>query len=414
MAARRDTAKLLSATLLGTMDSNAIVPIIALYAAALKADLVTIGIIVGLYSAVHAPANLLFGRIADRFGRVWPMRLGLLWDAASMVLYAIAPNPLFLALARVSHGIGGGLVGPSTMSLATDSARTGRRGRGMALYGMSIAIAVILGTGIAGPLTRGDGDRATPPMPAEFVPLFAVLAVALLVGFVISLRIRESAPIAARARVSLRRVLSYAARPGPAAGYAAIFTLYFLLGAFTALVPFHLQNELGYGTLEVGLSFTVFAIFSLILHYPAGILADRRGPATPALIGIAATAAAMAIIPIVRDVPSLVAVMALFGVGHGFVFPSASALVTREAEPGERGVVTGLFYSLLVAGVAIGAPTMAAIAARQSSYAFGIWASSWFVFFGIPFVVRALRRPSREVAPDTEPPRSADSGSDVP
>jgi MFS family permease len=220
---------------------------------------------------------------------------------------------------------------------------------------------------------------------------------------VISLRIKEPASAAARTRVPLREILSYASRPGPAAGYAAIFTLYFLLGAFTALVPLHLRDELGYGTLEVGLSFTVFATLSLLLHYPAGILADRRGPATPALIGIAATASAMAIIPIVRDVPSLIAVMALFGVGHGFVFPSASTLVTRESSPGERGIVTGLFYSLLVAGVAIGAPTMAVIAARMSSYAFGIWASSWFAFFGIPFVVRALRRPSKEVSPNPEP-----------
>jgi len=396
--ARSDTAKLLSATLLGTMDSNALVPIIALYAASLGADLVTIGIIVGLYSAVNAPANLLFGRIADRWGRVRPLRLGLLWDAASMVLYAVAPNPLFLALARISHGIGGGLVGPSTMSLATDTARPGRRGRGMALYGMSIAIAVIIGTGLAGPLTRGD----------NYVRLFLVLAGTLLLGFAISLRIREPAARPARTRVSIRRVLSYASRPGPAAGYAAIFTLYFLLGAFTALVPLHLRDELGYGTLEVGLSFTAFAVFSLLLHYPAGILADRRGPATPALLGIAATASAMAIIPIVRDVPSLLAVMALFGVGHGFVFPSASALVTREAEPGERGVVTGLFYSILVAGVAIGAPTMAAIAARTSSYAFGIWASAWFSFLGIPFVIRALRRPSAERAPGTEGVPSAE------
>src|SRR5881628_339208 len=380
--ARLDTAKLLSATLLGTMDSNAIVPIIDLYASSLGADIVTVGIIVGLYSAVHAPANLLFGRIADRWGRVRPLRLGLLWDAASMVLYAIAPNPLFLALARVSHGVGGGLVGPSTMSLATDTARAGRRGRGMALYGMSIALAVIIGTGLAGPLTRDD----------NFARLFIVLAGTLLVGFVISLRIKEPAAAATHTRATLRRILAYASRPGPAAGYAAIFTLYFLLGAFTALVPLHLRDELGYGTLQVGLSFTVFAILSLLLHYPAGILADRRGPATPALVGIAATAAAMAIIPIVRDVPSLLAVMALFGVGHGFVFPTASTLVTREADPGERGVVTGLFYSLLVAGVAVGAPTMAAIAARTSSYAFGIWASAWFSFIGIPFVVRALRR----------------------
>jgi len=138
---RRTTAKILATTLLGTMDSNALVPVIALYAASLGADLVQIGIIVGLYSAVHAPANLLFGRIADRWGRVRPLRIGLIWDAASMVLYAVAGSPLALALARISHGIGGGLVGPSTMALASDAATEERRGRAMALYGISIAFA---------------------------------------------------------------------------------------------------------------------------------------------------------------------------------------------------------------------------------------------------------------------------------
>src|SRR5207245_2348609 len=78
-----------------------------------------------------------------------------------------------------------------------------------------------------------------------------------------------------------RRLFSYAGRPSPAAGYAAIFSLYFILGAFVALVPLHLQKELGYGALAVGLSFTSFAILSLALHYPAGILADRYGPASP-------------------------------------------------------------------------------------------------------------------------------------
>src|SRR2546427_3574462 len=63
--ARRRTLNLLAATMLGTMDSNALVPVIALYAQHVGAALVTIGIIVGLFSAVHAPANLFFGRIAD-------------------------------------------------------------------------------------------------------------------------------------------------------------------------------------------------------------------------------------------------------------------------------------------------------------------------------------------------------------
>src|SRR5439155_918067 len=270
MAARR-TLNLLAATMLGTMDSNALVPVIALYAQHVGADLVTIGIIVGLFSAVHAPANLFFGRIADRFGRKLPLQVGLLWDAGSLFLYSLATTPLLLALVRVSHGLGSGLVGPSSMALMADTS----------------------------------------------------------------------------------------------------------------------TKERGYGALVVGLSFTAFAILSLLLHYPAGILADRYGPATPATVGLVAVAIAMASIPLLRDLPTLLILMALFGVGHGFVFPSASALVSRGADPEQHGLVTGLFYALLVAGVAVGAPIMAAVASL-STFGAGIWASAWISLLGLGFLGRAF------------------------
>ena len=377
MAARR-TLNLLAATMLGTMDSNALVPVIAFYAQHVGADLVTIGIIVGLFSAVHAPANLLFGRISDRFGRKLPLQVGLLWDAVSLFLYSLATTPLLLALVRVSHGIGSGLVGPSSMALMADTSTRERKGRAMALYGMSIALAVVIGFAIAGPIVRWLG----------YSVLFYVLAAGLLVGFVIAIPISEPPQRAPKA-MPWRRLVSYAGRPSPAAGYAAIFSLYFILGAFVVLVPLHLQQELGYGALAVGLSFAAFAILSLVLHYPAGILADRYGPATPATIGLVAVAIAMACIPLVRDLPTLLVLMALFGVGHGFVFPSASALVSRGADPEQHGMVTGLFYALLVAGVAVGAPIMAAVAS-VSTFGAGIWASAWISLLGLAFLARAF------------------------
>ena len=97
----------------------------------------------------------------------------------------------------------------------------------------------------------------------------------------------------------------------------------------------------------------------------------------------------MALIPLVRDLTTLLVLMAVFGVGHGFVFPSASSLVTRGSDPEQHGLVTGLLYALLVIGVAIGAPTMAAIAST-SGYGFGIWASAWIALFGIAFLARAV------------------------
>src|SRR3972149_163428 len=161
--ARRTTAKVLAATMLGTMDSNALVPIIALYALHVGADVFQMGIIVGLYSAVHAPANLLFGRLTDRIGRTRTLQVGIAWDAVSLVLYSFATGPWTLALARITHGVGGGLVGPSTMSLVADASGPERKGRAMALYGMSLALAVIIGFGMAGP-GRGWGPSFIMPL----------------------------------------------------------------------------------------------------------------------------------------------------------------------------------------------------------------------------------------------------------
>ncbi len=374
---RSPVRRVLATTLLGTVDTNAILPIIALYAAFRGADPVMGGIIVGLYSAVHAPANLLFGHIADRWGRTRPLRLGLLWDAVSVLLYAFAATPFALALVRVSHGVGGAFVGPSTMALAADASEPARRGRSMALYGMSIAIAVVVGTGIAGPVAARYG----------FEPLFFLLAALLLLGFIVSLGIREPATPPASWRLRATGLGAYVRKKGPAAGYAAIFGMYFVLGAFVALVPLHLRDALGYGPLEVGLSFFTFAAVSLIMHYPGGILSDRFGATRPALLGLIAVGSAMAAIPFARDVSGVLGLMVVFGMGHGLVFPSASALVTRFADPSQRGVVTGLFYSLLVAGVAVGAPAMAALGGRD--VVIGISASAAFTLLGIGFVARA-------------------------
>lgn len=387
--ARKGTLTLLAATMLGTMDSNALVPVIALYAKSVGADLLQIGIIVGLFSAVHAPANLFFGRIADRFGRKLPLQVGLLWDATSLFLYSLATTPLLLALVRVSHGIGSGLVGPSSMAIMADTSPRERKGRAMAIYGMALAVAVVIGFGIAGPIVDREG----------FAVLFYVLTGTLLIGFLFSVFVREP-PHALAKPMPWRRLLAYVRRPMPAAGYASIFTLYFILGAFVALVPLHLELELGASALVVGLSFVVFAMLSLLFHYPGGILADRYGPATPATIGLVAVAGAMALIPTARDLPALLALMVLFGVGHGFVFPAASTLVSRGADPEQHGLVTGLFYALLVAGVAVGAPTMAAVASL-TNYGVGIWASAWVSLFGIAFLGRALTvlEPASPAAP---------------
>jgi len=54
--------------------------------------------------------------------------------------------------------------------------------------------------------------------------------------------------------------------------------------------------------------------------------------------------------------------MVLFGLGHGLIFPSSSSLATRHARRESLGFATGVYFALLVTGVAIGAPLAGAMA----------------------------------------------------
>ena len=378
--ARWQTATVLATTLLGTLDTTALLPVIAVYAALIGADLFQTGVIIGLYSAVHAPANFLFGRIVDRTGRRWPLRFGLAWDAVSLVLYAFASTPLLLALVRISHGIGGGFIGPSTMSLAAEGAPPERRGRAMASYGIVIALAFIVGTAMAVPIEIRFGYDA----------LFFILAIALVIGFLISWFVREP-PIVPAPRGDWREALAYARKPEPFAGYAAIFCLHFVQGAFVVLVATLIQDR--FGAAMRGASFTVYAVASMIAHYFGGTMADRRGSAVPTMLGLVVIGVAMALIPLIDHAAVFLALMFSFGVGHGFVFPSSSALVTRRAPATTLGLVTGLFYAVLVSSVAVGAPAMGAVA-EATNLSLAISLSGLAALPGLALAARALNRPA--------------------
>ncbi|MEW6034730.1 MAG: MFS transporter, partial [Chloroflexota bacterium] len=126
-------------TLIGFLDTHLLIPVLALYAAALSAGPTAVGLIVGLYSVTNTIANILGGRLVDRFGYKGPLLGGLAGDALAMFGYSLSQAPWHLALVRLFHGASGGLVGPATMSVVARDSSPPRRGRAMGFYGMAIA-----------------------------------------------------------------------------------------------------------------------------------------------------------------------------------------------------------------------------------------------------------------------------------
>jgi MFS family permease len=384
---KRQSLSLLVATFIGTMDSNAMIPIIALYAVFLGSGELLVGLIVAMYSIVHIPSNIVFGRLMDKIGLRNPLIFGLSWDAFSVFLYSMAADPIHLLLVRSMHGIGGGFVGPSSMSIAAGMAPKGRKGRMMALYGIALAFSVIVGFMLSGIIVDRFGGKLGYQM------LFYVLSASLVIAVAFAATVKEpkdSGRVKTKFVEDIRNLLAILRRKMAQSSYSAIFCLYFAMGSFTVLVPLYMK---GFGLTEVNvaMAFTTFAVLSLVVHYPSGWLSDKLGPKIPAMAGLVTIALALFLLPFFDTFFSLLPVMALFGVGHGLVFPSSSTMIVRSSSEDERGLSTGVFYALLVAGVAVGAP-IAGFMADAYTIEMGIWVTAVASLIGSALVLGILRR----------------------
>ncbi len=337
-------------TFLGFVDTHLLIPIIALYASGLGAGMGVVGLIVGLYSIVNTPANIVFGRLIDRVGNRAPLRAGLIGNVISMILYAFSRNPLHLGLVRALHGLSGALVAPSTMSLVAHYSAGQGRGRSMAFYGMAVAGASLVGYPLSGVIAHRFGYGVL------FLFGASVVGLAVLLSFMLPVYASPEKSDRAGGN-TLGAVRALITRRSLVPSYAAIFAQYFTFGGVVTLLPLYVQG-LGMGPLEIGVLLATFSALFVITQFPSGAISDRIGRLVPMVAGLACVIASLTVLPFLPGLPLLIVAMAVYGAGYGLMFPSMSALIADHTNAGERGLATGLFHALLTAGVAVGAPVM--------------------------------------------------------
>jgi len=372
-------------TFLGFLDTHLLIPIISLYATELGASVGLVGLIIGLYSIANTPANIFWGRLVDRVGYKLPLIVGLIGDALGMFLYTICRWPVHLGLVRVLHGISGGMVGPATMSSIVQHGDGTRKGRAMAFYGISLAAATLVGYGLSGFIVSRLGYKA----------VFLAGAALLIAGAIISLWLPGSgqrSPTGSKASrgEGWQKARDLLRRRGLISAYCAVFAQYFTFGGVVTLLPLYVRN-LGMEAFHVGIMLAAFAVMFIILQFPVGSLSDRVGRLAPTAAGLSLGIIALVLMPRMASFPLLVAVMAVYGVAYGIIFPSISAMVADQTALEERGMATGIFHALLTAGVAIGAPVMG-WAGGALGVQMGLILSAGIMVLALLVALAALRR----------------------
>lgn len=165
-------------------------------------------------------------------------------------------------------------------------------------------------------------------------------------------------------------------------------------GIFLPAVPRFTIGPLGGDQAAVGIVIGAFAVASLLARPFAGRLADRRGRKGTLIAGAVITVVAALGHLIAFNVPVLIVMRLLLGLGEALFFVAAIAAATDLAPEDRRGEAISLFSLSLYLGIAIGPVIGEAVHA-----AFG-FAAVWLVAAGISLAAVVLSW----LAPETLPP----------
>jgi MFS family permease len=330
-------------------------PVLPLLAAALGANKVMIGAIVGVSTLTGTVFKPFVGALSDRWGRKIWFFTALLLFAGFPFLYRFVETPDQLMLLRIIHGSATAIFGPVTLAIVTEFDRNNRATR-LGIYEMARGAGHLIAPAAAGFLLAAT-DTSTvftvvgllscaAMVPAVFVPF-------------------ESGRVERAGRPGLLRQLAGGLRH--AAGRAEIwgigaleFAVYGSLYSLKAFLPiFALQA--GYGVWAAGLFFTLQESAHLLMRPFGGRTADRHGASPTIAVGMVAIGTALILLPYAPGATALLILAVLVGVGQGLTFPATVSVISNTISADHIGLGLGVYGALRNLGKVAGPVVIGAL-----------------------------------------------------
>ena len=391
-AGTREARLVLLATILGSgvafLDGTIVNVALPAIGRGLGADLADLQWTVDAYLLTLTAFLLPGGATGDRVGRRRVFTVGLASFGATSVLCGLAPDPRWLAAARLLQGVAGALLVPGSLSVLRASFRTEDEPRAVgtwaALAGISTAIGPLAGGWLAENVSWRAIFLVNVPLvlaalwAARFVPesrdptrrrpdlLGAALAAVGLGGVVLALigaaehgpdrRVTAAgaagvAALAAFLGVEARRrdpMLPLALfRSRPFAGVnAATLAVYFGLGGAMFLLVLQLQTGLGWSPLASGAALLPVTALVAALSPAAGRAAAAVGPRPFLAAGPLLVAGGLLLLgrvgPGARYAADVLPGVLLLGTGLGATVAPLTTVAMGSVEPERAGVASGV------------------------------------------------------------------------
>jgi len=300
-----------------------------------------------IFSGPFLAAGLMspvWGFLGDRYGHK-PMVVRAVAGLAlvNFLLYFVQ-TPLQFWILRLLQGMVTGFI-PAALAITSASTPPEKLPESMGKLAASSSAGRLVGPALGGLL-------------AGFLPFREIF---LLVGSVITVALVWVAwrlhppPMPRRRRHStLRANVRFAlGDPHVRAGVAALFVTMAAVSMVMPIFPLFVEDLVGQGRSAetwTGIAFAIVAAFTMAGATFVGRMSNRLGLKGLLFGGLSVTAVALGLHPVVRGIPSLLAVRALLGVGLAGVQPVLISMVSRRAPEGRGGGITGFASSATIFG----------------------------------------------------------------
>ncbi|RJL24213.1 MFS transporter [Bailinhaonella thermotolerans] len=366
------------------------------------------------FALAAAGFTLLFGRVADLFGRKRLFLYGMALLGLSSLLGGLATGPAVLLVARVLQGLATAAVVPAGLSLLTTAFKEGPlRERALGLNGALMSAGFTAGAVLGGLLTDLLSWRWAFLINVPVAALVVFLAPRVIEDSRPAGRTRLDVPGAITVTGGLLALVYGLTQAGEhgwgqpltvaalAAGAALLVAFWFaekrsaaplvplgilkrrsvVWGNLTGLIAFvtetslvflltlYLQEVLGYSPLATGLAFGVLGLGTVLGGTLGGKVVGRLGSRATILTGgvvqAAATVSLVALGTSGAWIWLLLAATFVGGVGNMLMIVAFMVTATSGLPDAEQGLATGLATMTQQVGITMGIPIMSAIATAR-------------------------------------------------
>jgi MFS family permease len=334
-------------------------PVVPLFAQALGADTVLVGVINAAFLLAAGALSLPLGLIANRVGMKRLAGAGLLVLAASSFLLAVSSTPHQLIWIYLFSGAGLAAFGPTTMSYVAGISPPTHLGRAYGWYTTALYVGMSLGPGAGGFSAEAWG------FPMVFVLSGLSIFITFWVMFFFLPRARHVMPVSHRHPAIGRAVIREALKNRPLLGsWLATGGGCFGLGLFITYLPLHAHAQ-GLTYSQIGLVFAIQGVMNALSRLPFGHLSDRvKHRSLLVILGLLGIAGSLAGYGISRRPLHFDLCAVAMGISMGLAFTSVAAFTVETVLPEFRGLAMGGYNSAIYLGMMVSSAGLGPIIGR--------------------------------------------------